>query len=163
MNRVPVLRVGDRVLYETAAITRYLDRRAGGPLTPAVPWAAARMDQVIGIVDAYAYWPLVRQVYAHAVVRPAAGEAGDPAVVAEGLAAAGPVLDMLEEIAAEGAVLGAERTLACAHLAPVLAAFGAAPDGAPMLRTRPALAQWTDGLPDWPAFAATADALVRPA
>nr|WP_275297015.1 glutathione S-transferase family protein [Jannaschia sp. Os4] len=158
MGRVPVLRCGERVLYETGAITRHLDRRAGGTMTPADPWAAARMDQVIGIVDAYAYWPMVRQVYAHAVFRPAHGEAGDPEAVAAGLAAAGPVLDMLEEIAAEGAALGAERTLACAHLAPVLAAFGTAPTGGAMIAARPALARWAGGLRGWPAFAATVDA-----
>ena len=51
-----------------------IDRAFSGPaLQPAEPQALARMDQIIGIVDAYAYWPLVRQVFSHAVFRPPDG------------------------------------------------------------------------------------------
>lgn len=87
-GRVPVLRHGDFVFYETAAIGRYVDAAfAGARLVPAGARAAGRMQQVIGIVDSYGYWPMVRQVFAHAVFRPAVGEMGDAAEVAAGLAA----------------------------------------------------------------------------
>jgi glutathione S-transferase len=74
-GRVPVLSHGGFALYETAAITAYVDVAfPGPPLSPAQPQALARMVQVIGLCDAYLYWPLVRQVYAHRVFRPAFGE-----------------------------------------------------------------------------------------
>lgn len=74
-GRVPVLRHGSFDLYETGAITRYVDRTFGGPsLQPSTTAALARMDQVIGLVDSYAYVPLVRQVFSHAVFRPLMGE-----------------------------------------------------------------------------------------
>src|SRR5476651_1776594 len=77
-NRVPTLDHDGFVLYETGAITRYVDRAFAGPaLQPADPRALARMDQIIGIVDAYAYWPLVRQVYVQAVALPRRGQTGD--------------------------------------------------------------------------------------
>ena len=62
-GRVPALVHDGFALYETGAITRYIDRAFSGPaLQPTGPQALARMDQIIAIVDAYAYWPMVRQV-----------------------------------------------------------------------------------------------------
>ena len=64
-GRVPALRHGGFHLYETAAITRYVDLAFNGPnLVPGDPLAAARMAQVIAIWDAYGYHPMVRQVFA---------------------------------------------------------------------------------------------------
>jgi len=91
-NRVPTLVHDGFVLYETGAITRYVDRAFAGPaLQPADPRALARMDQIIGIVDAYAYWPLVRQVYVQVVALPRRGQTGDQQEVQSGLAAAAKV------------------------------------------------------------------------
>jgi glutathione S-transferase len=54
-----------------------------------------------------------------------------------------PVLAMLETIAAEGRVLdGAGLTLADLHLAPMIAAFTAAPEGYRALAAHPALHGW---------------------
>ena len=73
-GRVPTLVHDGFVLYETGAITRYIDRAFPGPaLQPASPRAQARMDQMVGIVDAYGYWPMVRQVFSNRVFRSAAG------------------------------------------------------------------------------------------
>lgn len=153
--RVPVLVHDGFVLHETAAITRYLDTFPGPSLTPADPRAAARMAQVTGLVDAYAYWPLVRQVFAHRVFRSLEGLEPDEGQIAEGLAAAAPVLAALERIAAEGLVLAGEVTLADCHLAPMIDAFAAAPEGAQALARHGHLARWWEGLADRPSLAAT--------
>src|SRR5436190_22444990 len=79
-GRVPTLVHDGFVLYETGAITRYVDRTfAGSALQPATPRALARMDQLIGIIDSYGYWPMVRQVFSHRVFRAAAGRPVDEA------------------------------------------------------------------------------------
>src|SRR5260221_817204 len=92
-GRVPALVHDGFALYETAAITRYIDRAFAGPaLQPADPRALARMDQIIAVVDAYGYWPLVRQVFSHRVFRPRAGQPTDDGEVAKGLAASVKVL-----------------------------------------------------------------------
>ncbi|MFO6465772.1 glutathione S-transferase family protein [Jannaschia sp. KMU-145] len=163
-GRVPILVHGDTTIYETAAITRYVDAAfPGPPMVPADARAAARMAQVVAIVDAYAYRPLVRGVYSDAVFRPAMGMAADPDAVADGLAAAAPVLDALDAVAAEGLVLdGTALTLADCHLAPMIAAFVQAAKGADRLARRPALADWWTAIADWPALAATDPGLPQP-
>jgi glutathione S-transferase len=55
-GRIPVLEHGDFRLYETQAILRYLDAVLPGPaLQPQNPRAAARMNQIAGIVDWYVF------------------------------------------------------------------------------------------------------------
>jgi glutathione S-transferase len=62
-KRVPALVDGDFVLYETEAITRYIDEAFPGPmLQPTEPRQRARMAQIISVVDSYGYVPMVRQV-----------------------------------------------------------------------------------------------------
>jgi glutathione S-transferase len=160
-NRVPTLVHDGFVLYETGAITRYVDRAFAGPaLQPADPRALARMDQIIGIVDAYAYWPLVRQVYVHAVALPRRGQTGDQKEVQSGLAAAAKVLAALEILleaqAGEQAFLvGPALSLADLHLVSMMAYFVEAPEGAAMLARHPKLQKWFTTLSMRPSFVAT--------
>lgn len=143
-GRVPTLVQGDFVLYETGAITRYVDRAFPGPaLQPADPKALARMDQIIGVVDSYAYWPLVRQVFAHDVFRPRLGGERNRDEVARGLDAAQRVLDALEALASDGAwLVGPSPSLADLHLGAMIAYFTLSPRGAELLSARRRLASW---------------------
>jgi glutathione S-transferase len=161
--RVPVLQHGDFTLYETTAISHYIDGLRPAPaLVPDSPPAAARMRQIIGIVDSDAYRVLVRQVYSHAVFRPAFGVSFDAAIIEAGRAAAPRILAALEGIAAEGLQLGAGPvSLADLHLAPMIAAFVAAPRGRDMLDAHSALAAWFARIQTLPAFAETSVALPR--
>jgi glutathione S-transferase len=156
-GRVPTLVHDDFALYETSAITRYLDRTFAGPaLQPDQPRALGRMDQIIGVVDSYGYWPLVRQVFSHRVFRPAIGQPADEAEVGRGLAGAAKVLAALEVLAAPDAFLvGPALSLADLHLGAMLAYFAAAPEGAALLRNHPRLAAWWVRLSRRPSFAAT--------
>jgi glutathione S-transferase len=155
-GRVPTLVHDDFVLYETGAITRYLDRAFGGPtLQPQEARALARMDQVIGIVDSYAYWPLVRQVFSHRAFRPALGRPVDEAEVARGLAAAAKVLGALEALAVEPFIVGPAISLADFHLGAMIAYFTLAPEGSALLDTHPRLAAWWRHVSRRPSFAAT--------
>jgi glutathione S-transferase len=161
-GRVPTLVHDDFVLYETGAITRYLDRAFGGPtLQPQETRALARMDQVIGIVDAYAYWPLVRQVFSHRAFRPALGRPADEAEVAQGLAAAAKVLGALEALAAEPFLVGPAISLADFHLGAMIAYFTMAPEGSALLDNHARLAAWWRRLRRRPSFAATDPGLPR--
>lgn len=143
-GRVPVLQHGPFTLYETTAITRYLDEALPGPpLQPQDARDRARMAQVIALTDAYGYAPMVRQVYAQRVFAPAEGRVADEAQVAAGLAAAAAVLAALDQIATEGRVLaGGAVTLADLHLAAMFAAFAQVPEAAQMLAYYPALGHW---------------------
>ncbi|HSH99189.1 MAG TPA: glutathione S-transferase family protein [Reyranella sp.] len=150
-GRVPTLVHDGFVLYETGAITRYIDRALAGPaLQPREPRALARMDQIIGIVDSYAYWPMVRQVFAQRVFRQGSGQPFDEAEIARGLAAAPRVLAALEPLVGEGA-----PTLADLHLGAMMAYFVLAPEGAAQLQEHPRLAAWWARHSARPSFAAT--------
>ena len=150
-GRVPTLVHDGFALYETGAITRYIDRAFPGPaLQPADPRALARMDQVIGIVDSYGYWPMVRQVFSPRVFRARLGQPVDEAEIARGLAASIKVLAALESLIGDGGV-----TLADLHLGAMMAYFTLAPEGAAALNQYPRLAAWWRRVSARPSFAAT--------
>lgn len=143
-GKVPVLDHDGFRVYETQAIMDYVDGAFDGPtLTPVTPKHRARMRQVMGIVDSYVFRPLVLGVFVERVFRPLAGETPDEAVIAAGLAKAGPALDALEEIAAEGQTLVPGRMcLDTCLLWPMLGYFRMAPEGAEMMSARPSLSAW---------------------
>ena len=156
-GKVPTLVHDGFAVYETAAILRYVDRAFPGPaLQPAEPKALARMDQIVAVADAYAYWPLVRQVFAHRVMRPQLGQAADEDEIARGLAAAPRVLAALEKLAsAQRFLVGPAVSLADFHLGAMIAYFVQAPEGAALLASCPRLAAWWSAISTRPSFAAT--------
>jgi glutathione S-transferase len=156
-KRVPVLVDGDFVLYETSAITRYVDEAFPGPqLQPAAPRERARAQQIVSVVDSYAYWPLVRQVFSHGVFRPRLGQPADSTEVQRGLAAAPTVLSALERLAGDGPFLcGDALSLADIHLAPMMGYSTLHPDAAALLGRHHRLARWWSDVSQRPAFAAT--------
>ena len=147
-GRVPVLVHGAFRLFETGAITRYVDRIfAGVPLQPRSDAALARMDQVISAIDAYGYWPMVRQVSSHGFFRPLFGEQGRREEIDAGLEASRPVLSFLDGVVREGLVLtGRDLTLADFHLAPMIDCFVRAGEGKAALSAWPALQTWWEGM-----------------
>lgn len=150
-NRVPTLVHDGFVLYETAAIARYVDRAFPGPaLQPAGPQALARMDQIIGIVDSYGYWPMVRQVFVQRVVRPRIGQPSDDTEAERGLAGAAKVLAALEPLVGDGG-----PTLADLHLGAMMAYFVLAPEGSALLQKHERLSAWWAILAARPSVAAT--------
>ncbi len=162
-GRVPVLRHGDFRLYETPAMLGYIDAAFDGPaLVPETVRAMARMRQVMAVTDNYAYRPLVRQAFSHAVFRPLMGEDADPGEVRAGLDAAPRVLDALEEIAREGLVLmPGGICLASCHLWPMLDYFAMVPGAQEMLAQRDALSAWIYGMAQRPSVRQTKPDLPR--
>jgi glutathione S-transferase len=156
-GRVPVLSHGAFKLFETGAITRYVDRAfTGRPLQPGSAAALARMDQVISVVDSYAYWPMVRQVSSHGFFRPLFKEPSSPGEIDSGLEASEKVLWFLDRVAGEGVVLGGhEITLADCHLAPMVDYFVRAEAGRSALAAHAALQRWWDQVSALDALKAT--------
>lgn len=59
-GRIPAFEHGEFHLYETGAIVRYIDDAFPGcKLQPTDPRARAKVNQIVGILDAYAYRTLV--------------------------------------------------------------------------------------------------------
>jgi glutathione S-transferase len=162
-GRVPTLIHDGFVVYETGAITRYVDRTFAGPaLQPRSPHALARMDQLIGIIDSYGYWPMVRQVFSHRVFRSAAGRPVDESEIAKGLAGAAKVLAALEALASEPFLTGPELSLGDLHVGAMVAYFTLAPEGNAALAAYPRLAAWWGKLRQRASYAATDPGLPPP-
>ena len=63
-GRIPAFEHDGLVLYETAAIARYIDEAfQGRSLQPDDPRARAAMNQIVGLLDSYAYRTLVWDIY----------------------------------------------------------------------------------------------------
>ncbi len=162
-GRVPTLKHGDFVLYETTAITRYVDEVfAGKPLQPSDVRARARMNQIIAIADSYGYWPMVRQVFSQRVFNAALGRTPDETAIADGLAASRKVLAALEPLAeGERFLVGSALSLADLHLGAMVAYFAAAPEGDAALADFPRLSAWWAVMKDRRSMAETAPGLPR--
>lgn len=156
-GKVPSFEHGGFSLYETGAIVRYLDRVFPTPaLTPADPQLAARMDQVLSIVDSYAYGAIVGQLAWQRLVVPMMGGQPDEAIVAAALPRVATSIAALQGIAAGGEVLvGSSYTLADAYLAPVFAYLTATPEAAGLLASAPKLRHWWAAVSQRPSFKQT--------
>ncbi|MHB2264733.1 glutathione S-transferase family protein [Aliihoeflea sp. PC F10.4] len=156
-GKIPAFRHGDFSLYETGAITRYIDEAFEGPrLQPSSPEARARLNQIIGIIDAYAYRTLVWDIYVERVSKPREGKHPDETRIAAALPRARLCLRAIDEfVSASPFLLGRHITLADLHLAPVFGYFAAAPEGSSMIEAFPALQEWWDMIANRPSVLST--------
>lgn len=145
-GRIPALRHGEATLYETAAITRYIDEAFAGPaLQPEGALGRARVAQLIGALDSYGYRAMVWDIFVERVRQPQRGAVADEARIAAALPVADRCLGVLEEALGGGEwfVQGCPGpTLADLHAAPMLSYLRAAPEGAGLLSRWPRVSGW---------------------
>jgi len=157
-GRVPYLQHGDFTLYETAAIVRYVDRVLPEPkLTPAIPQAAARMDQLMNINDWYLFQGVSNVIGFHRIIRPRLmGLDADEDAIAAAMPKAHVVFGELSRMLARGPYfVGESITLADVILAPQLDFFVATPEWEPLTANAPNIRQWLDGMNARPSMRAT--------
>jgi glutathione S-transferase len=143
-GKIPAFEHDGLDLYETSAIVRYIDEAFDGPkLQPADPRLRARMNQIVGIVDPYAYRTLVWDIYVETVSKPRRNEPTGAALVARALPLAETCLAELARLKQQGEwMLGPAISLADLYLAPVFGYFEKAPQAAPMLAGHSTLSTW---------------------
>src|SRR5262249_39053441 len=129
----------------------------GPALLPNEARARARVQQIIGIIDNYAYRSMIWGIFVECVRAPAQGRAADEKKIASSLAIAETCLGALEDLAAPHgpALLGAELTLADLYLAPMMRYFTMAKEGADLLCARPRLTNWWLSMQRKPSMAET--------
>ncbi|MFC4271077.1 glutathione S-transferase family protein [Sneathiella chungangensis] len=161
-KRVPALRHGEFILYETNAITQYLDETFCGPsMQPDNATERAKMRQIISIIDSYGYIPLVRKVFSERVFKPAFDEETNEAILCKGLEESAPVLAALENLVCDlGYMAAAHYSLADAHVIPMIDYFVMAPEGAAMFNNYPKLTLWWDGVKERPSTISTRPVLL---
>lgn len=155
--RIPAFEHGTLRLYETTAIARYVDEAFDGPaLQPADPANRAIMNQIVGLLDSYAYRTLVWDIYVERVSKPARGEAPDETRIAAALPVATTCLSELARLGGDGPWLaGDQLTLADLHAAPMFGYFLKAPEGRALLSSQAGLGAWWERMTARPSFAAT--------
>lgn len=152
-GKIPAFEHGALRVFETGAICRYVDEAFDGPaLQPDTAADRAVMNQIIGLLDAYAYRTLVWDIYVERVER----TAPDEARIAAALPRARTCLAVLAGLKRSGTwLLGDQLTLADLHAAPMFALFLQSAEGAAMLADEPKLAGWYDALSARKSFRAT--------
>lgn len=156
-GRIPALEHGSMRLYETNAIARYLDAAfPRPPLRPSSPQGRARVDQVIGVLDSYAYRTMVWDIFVERIRAPAQGRMPDEARIAAALPRARTCLEALEALHGRGRYLvGSRLTLADLHAVPIFVYFLMTPEGTALMAEFPALAAWWAGISKRPSIVAT--------
>lgn len=156
-GRIPAFEHGGLSLYETGAITRYIDEAFPGPaLQPSDPISRAKMNQVISVLDNYAYRTLVWDIFVQRVLLPASGRPTDEARVTAALPKAQVCLQALDDLMEGGPwFIGTSLTLADLYAAPMLAYFRMAPEGASLLGEHVSLKAWCDRMAARPSMSAT--------
>jgi glutathione S-transferase len=156
-GRIPVLEHDGFLLYETGAITRYVDERFEGvALQPADPARRARMNQAIGVLDSYAYRPMVWGVFVQRVRLPLQGKPSDELEIQKSLIAVGPTMKFLEDLLKSGPFLaGSTLSLADLHAFPMLRYLALAPEGRALLRGYASALRWFEMMQSRPSVLAT--------
>jgi len=157
-GKVPVLQHDGRTIYETSAIARYVDAAFPGPaLQPSDPVLAARMNQLVAVLETYMHPLMIGQVVMQYVRRRYLGRQMNRGViqkampqVRDGLAAVEAMLD-----GGEFAV-GKSLTLADLFLGAFVAPFAQTPEGKRTLPKFPKLSAWWERFNARPSMTATA-------
>jgi glutathione S-transferase len=143
-SRIPVLQQGEFLLYETTAITRYIGERFSGPsLQPSAHAQRARMNQVVSLLDSYAYRPMVWGVFVERVRIPLSGGIANEDRISTSLQQADRCLSELARLLDDQSFFAGDSiSLADLHAYPMLCYFALAPEGRARLDTHPTLARW---------------------
>jgi len=154
---IPCLLHDNLVLYETAAISRYVDENWPGPgLQPDTPIERARMNQAIGMLDSYCYRPMIWDVYVQRVAIPAGGGQPDEALVESALPGLRNVMAQIDQWRGDdGFLVAGSITLADLHFYPMLSYFIETPEGRAMLADFPGLGNWLETMDARPSARAT--------
>jgi len=157
-GRVPVMDHGDFRLYESQAMLRYVDRVWPQPaLTPPLPQAAARMDQVMNINDWYLFQGVANVIVFQRVVAPRLmGLTPDEAAIAASMPKAHLVIDELaRQLDGQSFFAGDSLSLADILLAPQLDYFEQTPEWQTLTAKHGNLREWLARMQARPSMIAT--------
>lgn len=141
-GKIPAIEIDGFGLYETDAIVHYIDAVFDEPaLIPSSVKDAARMRQLMRIVDAYAYRPLVWGLYVPIYWRDGL------APTDEAITQSRQVLGVIEGILDKSPACGfTTPTLATFYMMSTLAAADTVEPGAALIDERPRLREWWDSM-----------------
>ncbi len=157
-GKIPAITDDGFVLHETNAILRHIDRKVQAPaLIPADPHRAARMDQIMCIVDNY-LWPNVsRPIGFNRVIAPMIGAPVDEDAIRQAMPDARTTLRALAGLLGENDFLcGPDISLADIAVLPHVKFLDRAPEGQDLLASHAGLVAWLARMSARPSVAASA-------
>ena len=157
-GKVPAFEHDGFRLYETIAITRYIDEAFPGPkLQPADAKRRARMMQFMSVSDSYTYPNCIGKVVWQRGVVPLLGGKSDEKIIADAMPMVEKVVTALEALVDNTGpyLCGPDISLADLHLAPVMAYFSGTPEGNKLLSGAPRLSRWWQSMSKRPSVIKT--------
>ena len=145
-GKVPAFEHDGFALYETDAITRYInDMFAGADLVPADARSRARMTQAINVISGYGYPSLITAIFFQRALMPMLGNPTDEEAIAAALPKAETSLKALEQLLDGHRYLaGDQLSLADLLLIPIYDYIRQTPEGEKLLQATPNLRRWWD-------------------
>lgn len=157
-GKVPVLEHDGTVVYETVPIARYVDAVFPGPaLQPADAVEAARMNQIVAVLETYLYPLMIGQVVMQYVRRRFIGRPMNRGAIQKAMPQIRDALAALERLMDDGDyAVGKSVTLADIFLGAFLDPFSRTPEGKRTLPKFAKLERWWQGFAARPTMLATA-------
>jgi glutathione S-transferase len=143
-GRVPAFEHDGFALYETQALLRYVDQVFPGPaLQPTDAREAARMNQILGIVDCYLLRSWSGDIAFERIVAPNYfGRPSNLATIEAAVPVARCCAEALEDLISAPYLTGETYSLADIRLIPHFAWFRLTPEGETILAGRTKIGQW---------------------
>jgi glutathione S-transferase len=156
-GKVPAFEHDGFALYETQAIMRYVDEAfPAAPLQPIDLHQFSRMNQIVGIVDAYAWPAIARGIVFNRMLAPRLGLPVDEAAVEKAIPRAKLCLHEFDRIAGDDEFLAGDRiSLADLMVIPLLYYLARVPEGTAPLDEHPKLQAWARRIEDRQSFRVT--------
>lgn len=155
--KVPVLDHGGYVIFETAAIGRYLNAAFGGAsLEPAEPKLLGTMVQLIAIVDQYLSAQIRMGFINESVINPMVGLPVNQTVVVEAIKEIKKGFAVLADCQTGKFLAGDELSLADLHAAPLFDFLDSTEVGADLIDEQPSLRGWFDTIAERASMKSTA-------
>jgi glutathione S-transferase len=145
-GKVPTLEVDGELLYETTAITDYLNTvLAGNKFSPSDPLLQARMRQIMAIIDSYLYSPAIRTIVIQRLIVPSQGGKTDEEAVKDAIAPAQTALKAIESLTIGSPyLLGSEASIADFFLIPIFIYLSQTPEFDLVTAQTPKIQTWWD-------------------
>ena len=155
--KVPAFEHDGFMLYETQAILRYIDEGfMTSPLQPTDLHQFARMNQIIGIVDAYAHPSIAMGILVNRMLAPRLGLPVDEAAIAAALPRARLCLSEVARLMGDEPYLAGERiSLADLMVAPLFYYLSRLPEGEAPFADNPSLKPWLRRMEERQSFQVT--------
>jgi glutathione S-transferase len=156
-GKVPAFEHDGFMLYETQAILRYIDEGfMTSPLQPTDLHQFSRMNQIMGIVDAYVWPSIAAGILFNRMLAPRLGMAVDEAAVEAALPRARLCLSEIARLMGNEPFLAGDRiSLADLMVIPLFYYFSRLPEGEQPFADNPTLKPWMQRMEERQSFRVT--------